>query len=740
MKSFKIFIIILFVTFFAKSSISQCVTSISPTSFSMPGQGGTYGIYVGANACRWYFSPGYSWVHPSTTSEYGTASVTFTIDLNPNATARIASINIEGKILTINQAVYTPPTPIISTPVDYCGYSIISWGTPRPPTGITWYWQTSSNGTSMANSNVDSTVYSSGTYYLRACTSAGIWSTSCASKVVNLKAVPSSFAVSGSATRCSTGAASIITLSGSQSGVNYQLKNGTMLIGSPKSGNGSAITWSVTDAGTYQVEATSTSTGCIATMLGNAIIEVEYPVTGIGTITGLTTVCAGSNGITYSLPVIANATGYSWTLPTGASIASGNNTNSITVRYSSIATSGNITVKGTNSCGDGPLSANFPVTVVQILSSPGAITGSATVCQGQDGVSYTIPAITNATSYVWELPPGASFISSNSTNYIVLLYSSSAQSGDIFVQGANSCGSTSPASFAVTVNPKPSAPTGSINGLTSVCPGQTGVIYSVPAIPYATGYSWTLPSGATITAGNNTRTITVSYSASASSGNITVCGTNNCYNGPVSASYAVLVNGPISAVGTITGTPLACPGESNLAYTVPLIGNATGYDWTLPSGATITAGANTNNITVKMGSSNGNITVKGTNTCYAGAVSPSYGVSLKPNISSAGTISGPATVCQGQGGQVYTATIPNATSYLWELPTGASFLSSNNTSTVALLYSANAVSGGIYVQGQNSCGMGPPATLSVTVNPPYTCCRFHNRCISCLLWPKRRNL
>ena len=63
---------------------------------------------------------------------------------------------------------------------------------------------------------------------------------------------------------------------------------------------------------------------------------------------------------------------------------------------------------------------------------------------------------------------------------------------------------------------------GTITGVTSVCQGQTSVAYSVPAIANATGYTWTLPSGASITLGANTNSITVTFSAGALSGNVTV--------------------------------------------------------------------------------------------------------------------------------------------------------------------------------------------------------------------------
>jgi hypothetical protein len=74
------------------------------------------------------------------------------------------------------------------------------------------------------------------------------------------------------------------------------------------------------------------------------------------------TVCQGSNGVTYTVADITGATSYNWTIPTGATIASGANTSSITVDFSLAATSGNVTVSGVNLCGTGT-SSNMVVTV-----------------------------------------------------------------------------------------------------------------------------------------------------------------------------------------------------------------------------------------------------------------------------------------------------------------------------------------------------------------------------------------
>jgi len=72
------------------------------------------------------------------------------------------------------------------------------------------------------------------------------------------------------------------------------------------------------------------------------------------------------------------------------------------------------------------------VTVNPLPASAGTISGLTTVCQGQNSVTYTVPVITNATSYVWTLPSGAT--GTSSTNSITVNYGTSAVSGNITVE------------------------------------------------------------------------------------------------------------------------------------------------------------------------------------------------------------------------------------------------------------------------------------------------------------------
>ena len=60
----------------------------------------------------------------------------------------------------------------------------------------------------------------------------------------------------------------------------------------------------------------------------------------------------------------------------------------------------------------------------------------------------------------------------------------------------------------------------------------------------------------------------------------------------------------------------------------------------------------------------------------------------------AGTITGPASVCQGQGGVIYSiATILYATGYNWTVPNGASIVAGSGTNSITVNYSLTASSG-----------------------------------------------
>ncbi|MHC1775293.1 MAG: FISUMP domain-containing protein [Lentimicrobium sp.] len=123
-------------------------------------------------------------------------------------------------------------------------------------------------------------------------------------------------------------------------------------------------------------------------------------------------------------------------------------------------------------------------------------------------------------------------------------------------------------------------PIGSISGPSAVSQGQSGVEYNVPPVANATGYVWSLPSGATISGGNNTNTVLVDFSESAISGEIIVQASNSCGNGEFSVPFPVTVNSnPVINVTPISlnfGNVLAGTHSEIQTYSI------TGHNLTAP--------------------------------------------------------------------------------------------------------------------------------------------------------------
>ncbi len=195
-------------------------------------------------------------------------------------------------------------------------------------------------------------------------------------------------------------------------------------------------------------------------------ITMNHPPLMPGSISGTGSVCEGATE-TYSITPVTGATSYTWSLPSGAFIASGYGTNSISVTVAS--TSGTVCVTADNSCGSSEPQC-MPVTVFGSLSGvvPGAITGSSAVCSGATDVAYSISEMSDATSYSWTVPAEASIVSGSGTNSILVDFGTT--SGNVSVTASNSCGSSDARVLAVTVSPNSVG--GSISGSSNICLGS----------------------------------------------------------------------------------------------------------------------------------------------------------------------------------------------------------------------------------------------------------------------------
>lgn len=99
--------------------------------------------------------------------------------------------------------------------------------------------------------------------------------------------------------------------------------------------------------------------------------------------------------------------------------------------------------------------------------------------------------------------------------------------------------------------------------------------------------------------------------------------------------------------GVIFGESAVCSGANGVSYWVEGVNGATGFNWNLPSGASISYGINTDSIVVDFGTSSGNVSVTPTNnngTCTGATISFPVTVETPP---SAAAINSVAYNCQG---------------------------------------------------------------------------------------------
>jgi hypothetical protein len=137
---------------------------------------------------------------------------------------------------------------------------------------------------------------------------------STASTTITVNALPITYNVTGGGAYCSGGVGSSIGLSGSDSGVSYELYFGGSATGNIVTGTGSAISFgTITTAGTYTVVASNATTGCSANMSGTASVSINQLPTISTSLTQPTTCVSNDGGATLTLGGAAGPYTFNWT-------------------------------------------------------------------------------------------------------------------------------------------------------------------------------------------------------------------------------------------------------------------------------------------------------------------------------------------------------------------------------------------------------------------------------------------
>lgn len=436
--------------------------------------------------------------------------------------------------------------------------------------------------------------------------------------------------------------------------------------------NASNITLQWIQPGLHTITLTETSVagGCFTTVTADVQVN-PVPTPAITSTTGFGSPTSRRPGIvcensqhTYTTPFTPGNV-YNW-IVNGGVILSGQSTNTIVVRWSSIS-------NGTIEVTEGVPGSNCVTTVMESIiirrvPAPN-ITGPTSFCQNTTQ-TYSTP-FDSYNSYQWTVTGPGTIISGQGTNQISVSWAGPG-SGTVAVTEwvtavlpYQSCIGSQTRN--ITVNPNPATPI--ITGPNPVC--ATNLSHTPQTINNAVytsnivsgvSYLWSVSSNGTIVGSSTSSSVTVRWTnngSSATTGTITLRHTN-VFGCSTSTSTTITIN-PLPNP-QISGPTSVCQ-NSIQSYSTPGIpGNS--YVWTVSGGNIIRSGQNTPNITVEW-TLPGNQSLTVVETIIAtGCVAQntiSIFVNQLPNATI--TASGPTTFCQG--GDVTLSAPMGYASYTW---------------------------------------------------------------------------
>ncbi|GAA0894108.1 hypothetical protein GCM10009122_37880 [Fulvivirga kasyanovii] len=453
-------------------------------------------------------------------------------------------------------------------------------------------------------------------------------------------------------------------------------------------------------------------------------------------IKGPASICLGSSA-TYTLVGSSGESvpvyGYSWKIPQGATIVSGVSTNEVTIKFDAVGIGGLIEVSGNT------LAAYLSVNIYSSAPKPGIISGPSTVCKGGTA-QFTIDPVNspNVSKVMW-VEPRATVVSSDHKSATVK-FPENYENGDLIVYIVPKACTPHTSVKHLTAGEKVPEVPGEIMGSTRVTPGESKITYSIPTIPNATSYDWSLPQGGSIISGNGTNNVTVAFSTAFNEGAIKVRGVNSTCSGEYSLPLPLRFSTVPGDAGPIKGEPEVClEGDQVLTFSVDPISNIdldninddNRYVWMVSGGSIQPLGnpdaggdMRTNVMQVKIYAMkySGNfpltISVLGQKKMDDGTIAQgklsSKEIEVYYPVQHISSINGPNVISKGAQGVAYSVNIqPNADTYSWLNPPGTTISLINNNS-IQLDFKEQFNGGVLKVAGvSETCGIGEYTELYI---------------------------
>lgn len=352
----------------------------------------------------WYWQTSSSGTSMSnSTNSYSVVTPgTYYVRAYNNASSCWGSESASYTVSTVTAGPPVPTTPTADT--NTCGSKALFHD--DPPTGVTWYWQQTADGTSMSNPGVH-LAQQTGAYYLRARdNSSGCWSAGSASIYVTVDNGPSNtpaFAVS-------TNECGVKTLTKPVADPGVQLFwQGTNSSGTDTSEPAQAQTYTANVTGTYYLRAAS-SNGCWGEPY-SSLIEVDGPLPEVPT--GLTASDITTSSFTAQWTPTANA--YDYVVEVALYGSFSNPLKTITMSNNSAAIADlsagenyHFRVRARNECGKSVISAPVPV---QLPTEPPVALPATVVTSSSFLINWQ--QVNGATAYYFDLATDISFTPSS---------------------------------------------------------------------------------------------------------------------------------------------------------------------------------------------------------------------------------------------------------------------------------------------------------------------------------------
>lgn len=523
-----------------------------------------------------------TFVNPSTTTNYTLVSIA-----EASGTIRTSSFTDGSATVTVN----APTVSVGSALSAICqgGTSAALGGSVGgTATGGTWS-DGGIGGTFNPNATTLNATWTppsnySGSATLTLTTSGGSCGTTSAAKTQVVNAAPTAIA-GGSQTICFGSTATVSGASSSNGTISWT-ENGA---GSITSGAGTLSPVYTPAAGDVGNTITLTMTVTGNSPCGNATATYTVTVNPIATVNaGLDqTICATSPSVTLAGTIGGSATSGTWSGGSGTFSPDANTLNAIyTPSAAELNAGGNLTLTLTTNDPAGPCNAVSDSMTLTIKLAPTASAGGTqTICPG---ATATVSGASASNGTISWTENGAGSITAGSSTLTPTYTSAVGDAGNtvtLTMTVTNSPCSVATATYTIVVSPSAPAAPGEISGATTICTGAT-TTYSIASVANATNYTWTVPSGWTISNGQGTTSIDV-IAGIASTGSVTVVASNSC--GSTSPTQSININ-PLSATNNTGFTSTSTKTSGNITCNS---GSLRGYIKfplsSIPSGATISS-------------------------------------------------------------------------------------------------------------------------------------------------------